>query len=221
VSKPRRVFTEHVLQVVGDRYADEDTQQIADDLGLSKAQVFHVAAKLGVRKTPEYLAALEIRQRVQFIDGSKSTRFQPGQAPWNKGVPFSAGGRSKETRFKPGQRPHTWRQIGTERLSKEGYLQRKVADTGYSPRDYKAVHHLVWIEAGREIPPGHVLIFIDGDKRNITLDNLRLITKAENMARNTIHNLPREYVEVAQLRGSLRRILANRQAKDNQHDDQK
>lgn len=214
MSRPRRVFTAANLQEVLARYPEEDTQQLADDLLLTVSQVYHIAARLGVRKSAAYQVAATARQRERFIVGSAVTRFQPGQTPWNNGVSYTAGGRSKETQFQPGSRPHTWRPIGTERVSKEGYLQRKISDTGYTPRDYIAVHHLVWIEAGREIPPGHVLIFLDSDKRNFALANLKLITKAENMARNTIQNYPRSIVQVAQLRGALRRAITNRQKKD-------
>jgi len=52
---------------------------------------------------------------------------------------------------------------------------RKVQDTGDSSKDWRFVHHLVWIEAGRELPPGHFLFFKDGDCTNITLENLELV----------------------------------------------
>ena len=61
----------------------------------------------------------------------------------------------------------------------EGYLERKVTDTGVKRIDYRLVHHLVWLAAGREIPPGHVLTFRDGDKRNFDLDNLELLTRKQ------------------------------------------
>ena len=59
----------------------------------------------------------------------------------------------------------------------EGYLQRKMADTGVTRRDYVNVHHLIWREAGNDIPPGHILIFRDGNKANFALENLELITR--------------------------------------------
>ncbi|EMM6737362.1 HNH endonuclease, partial [Pseudomonas aeruginosa] len=41
------------------------------------------------------------------------------------------------TRFKKGQKPHTWLPVGSTRISADGYLQRKISDTGYPPRDWK------------------------------------------------------------------------------------
>ena len=91
--------------------------------------------------------------------------------------------------------------IGHERVTHEGYLQRKMADTGVTRRDYVNVHHLIWREAGNDIPPGHILIFRDGNKANFALENLELITRKENMRRNSVHNLPKELAELCQLKG--------------------
>lgn len=37
-------------------------------------------------------------------------------------------------------------------------------------------HRYIWMQAGREIPPGHKLRFIDGNIDNVTLENLELVT---------------------------------------------
>ena len=37
-------------------------------------------------------------------------------------------------------------------------------------------HRYVWLHAGREIPPGYKLRFIDGNIDNVTLENLELVT---------------------------------------------
>ncbi len=62
----------------------------------------------------------------------KDTRFKPGNLPHNCGKPFHAGGRSVETQYQPGNRSGAaialYRQIGAERVTRDGYLQRKVTD---------------------------------------------------------------------------------------------
>lgn len=169
--------------------------------------VFAAAAILGLKKSAEYLASPEAcRLRCGSHVGA-DTQFKPGHQTWNKGTRFVAGGRSAETRFKPGQKPHTWNPIGHERVSDEGYLQRKMTDTGCTSRDYVAVHRLVWQEAGREIPKGYVLTFRDGDKRNFALDNLELVHRSELMKRNSLHNYPKEVAQAIQLRGALNRKI--------------
>jgi len=82
--------------------------------------------------------------------------------------------------FKMGKPPgRNVKPIGTEIIDKQGYLKRKVSDTGISNKDWQFVHRYIWQEAGREIPPGHVVAFKDGNRKNVTLENLVLMTKVE------------------------------------------
>lgn len=77
-------------------------------------------------------------------------------------------------------------------------------------RDYVNVHWIVWREAGREIPKGMALVFRDGDKSNITLDNLELVTRAELMRRNSYHNHGPEIAELVRLRAIITRQINKR-----------
>lgn len=136
------------VEAVRTRYADEKTEHIARDLGRPLGQVYRKAHSLGLKKSEAYLvspAASRLRRGDQV---GKAFRFEKGIVPWNKGTHFESGGRSVETRFKKGSKPGNWLPIGSERLSKEGYLQRKLTDTGYPPRDWVPVHHILWREAG-------------------------------------------------------------------------
>jgi hypothetical protein len=125
----------------------------------------------------------------------------------------------KETQFKKGNHPHTWRPVGSFRFSKEGYLQQKVTDTGYPPKDWRAVHNLIWEDAHGPIPPLHAVCFRDGDKSNIELENLELISRAELMRRNTVHNLPKELVEVIQIKAAIKHRITTitRKKQEKQH----
>jgi len=177
-------------------------------MGRSTSSIYARVASLGLHKSDSFLMQKRAENAQKLNDLGAQNRFQTGLVPWNAGRRFVSGGRSVETRFKPGQRPHTWRPIGTERLTKEGYLERKVRDTCVTKNDYKPVHHIVWEEAGRgEIPPGHVLAFKDGNKRNFALENLELLTRKQLMARNTIHNYGPEVAQLAQLRGAIKRQI--------------
>ncbi|MCL1861818.1 MAG: HNH endonuclease [Proteobacteria bacterium] len=156
--------------------------------------------------------ALRVRKAQGFSKNNaaiRATHFQRGQSPWNKGKHYVAGGRSAETRFKKGSIPHTHLPIGSER-DKEGVLWRKVADTRIKPQDWLPVHHIVWLEAGGEIPSGHVLCFKDGNRRNFSLDNLELATRAEIMRRNSVNNYGPEVAAIIRLNGSLKRAIVNR-----------
>lgn len=112
-------------------------------------------------------------KRYGFKTG-RDGRFTPDNYPTNGGCKVP-----NRTSFKKGQKPHSWRPIGTERLTKEGYLQRKVTDTGNSVNDYVEVHRLLWEEHNGPIPEGHIVIFRDGDRTHIEISNLMLISRGQ------------------------------------------
>lgn len=217
--RPSVKYTPEQIEAIRTRYPHERTDNIARSIGLTTDQVYKRAAALGLCKTPEYLASPEACRLSGKNQNSVACRFPKGHVPANKGTRFPgwAAGRMAETQFKKGQRPHTWRPIGAERLSKEGYLQVKLRETGVSRHDYVPVHHLVWELHHGSIPDGHRITFKDGDKTHITIDNLEAVSIADMMRRNTIHNLPEELKEVLQLQGNLnRRITCHERRKRTQ-----
>jgi hypothetical protein len=137
-------------------------------------------------------------------------RFPKGNVPMNKGVksPGFSAGRMSEHWFKKGESRNKL-PLGSTRVNSDGYLDRKVADTGYPPRDWKAVHIILWEEAHGRIPAGHRLAFKDRQKAHVTLDNLELVTAAEMMRRNSIHraSLPPELRSVIQIKAVLKRTI--------------
>ena len=102
-------------------------------------------------------------------------RFEKGHVPWVKGKHFVAGGRSVETRFKKGQRPHNYMPVGSERINTEGYVDIKIAD----PNKWKAKHVLLWEALHGPRPKGYKIIFADGNKLNVTAENLLLVSSSE------------------------------------------
>lgn len=209
---PRRFWTAAELAELSARYADTNTVQLAEELGRPLRGVYCMAEKLGLKKSPEYRAACS-RQAVENLSvGGERTRFRHGHRTWNKGVPYLAGGRAAETQFKTGQAPHTWRPIGSNRVTKEGYLQRKIQDTGVTRKDYVGVHHLVWRLHGFEVMAGHALVFRDGDRRNFDINNLELVSHAALMLRNSVHRHGPEIAQISQLIGCINRQINKRGA---------
>jgi len=105
------------------------------------------------------------------------TRFKPGLIPWNKGKKGVMTG-GKETQFKKGNRPANWRPLGSERIAEDGYVYVKTVD-GQLNKNWKVKHVLIWEAANGPAPPGHVVIFGDGDNRNFDPENLLLVSRAQ------------------------------------------
>lgn len=158
-------------------YPDTRAAALREQFRRSSRAIYHQAHELGLRKSPTYMAGPHPNRFNR--DCGAATQFKGGRRPWNKGQSYHAGGRSPLTRFKPGQQPESWCHIGTERISGDGYLRRKLTDTGYQHGDWVRVHVLLWQQHHGPIPPGHVVIFIDNDKRNIVIGNLALVTRGE------------------------------------------
>ena len=210
-TKTRQRWSEEELAFLIRHYADHKTAWIASQIGHTDKSIYQRARELGLRKSRDFLSS-EASGRLQRKDHrGRLTQFKPGHPTWNKGMKgIDIGG--KETRFKKGQKPHTWHPIGHERIC-DGYLQRKVTDTGITRRDYRPVHHLVWEAANGPIPDGHALVFRDGNRKHIVLENLELISRADLMRRNTRHNLPQPLNELVQLRAVITRRI-NKLTKD-------
>lgn len=111
----------------------------------------------------------------------RDTRFKKGQETHNKGKPFIAGGRSAETQFKKGHKPHNYKPVGTIIYDKDGYKIIKVSDEGRQRDKWCFLHRYNWEKAHGAIPQGHMVIFLDGNKENCSLDNLAVIDRGENI----------------------------------------
>lgn len=109
----------------------------------------------------------------RFNTGWEPTQFKKGHVPANKGKKGLGGW--APTQFKKGHKPANYKPVGTERVNTDGYVEIKIAD----PRTWKGKHKIIWEAANGPVPPGHVLIFADGNKLNVTLENLLLITRRE------------------------------------------
>lgn len=193
-------------------YPTTDCRDIALLLGRTERSVYSQANLMGLRKEEGH-AAKAGRIGAQH-PSAIATRFRPGIKSWNAGKHYQPGGRSTETRFKPGNRSgraiDLHKPIGTERVSKDGYLERKINDDMPLHKRWRAVHLIEWEAMNGPLPAGHALIFRDGNKQNTTLDNLELVSRADLMRRNTRHNLPPELNELIGLRAALVRKINNR-----------
>lgn len=176
--------------------------------------IYSKAKSMGLKRSAEYLASEHACRLRKGDNVGAEHRFKPGNVAWNKGMKgLQIGGQA--TRFPKGHKPHTWVPIGTEQV-RDGYLWRKVTDNG-GRFDWKQVHVMLWEQHHGPLPKGLILVFRDRNKQNIQLDNLELITRAENCRRNSIHRYPPEVKELIRLQKKLEREI--RKKADEEQDD--
>ena len=187
--------------IIRERYPFEPTKKIADDLGLSEGSVYNRAYAMGIKKDPVYLRST---QYPPGYLGGKATQFQKGQTPPNKGQKMSKDLYEKveKTMFKKGNKPMNTQPIGTIHQRKDTggkmYLYIKLADS-----KWQLLNRYTWEQHNGPIPKGMVVVYKDGNYLNNDIANLLMITKKENMARNTIQRLPKELQQVIRLKCKL------------------
>ena len=216
----KRFWTPAEEQLLRDRYPSEDTALLAAELGCTVPRLYAKANAMGLKKTEAFMEACLKRCGELRAESGKATRFQPGNSAWNEGMKgLQLGGRSAETQFKPGQvngrAAQLVQPVGAERVTDDGIRQRKIRADGPLHRRWKSVHSIVWEEAYGPIPAGHIVVFLPGaDRETIVIENLELITRAEGMKRNTIHNYPPEVKSVIRLVGKLKRTIKEAERHD-------
>jgi hypothetical protein len=198
-----------IKQQIIDLYPNHSSKYIAELLGVTISKVYNTAWGAKVKKSAEYMLTPESGR---IIEPSVANQFKPGHTPHNKGKQLNAEIYEKvaPTMFKKGNKPHNTKPNGTIniRADKTGRLYQyiKIKDC-----QWELLQRHVWTQANGEIPSGSVIIFLDGNYLNCELTNLQVITRKENMARNTIQRYPAELQEVMKLTSKLKRKTNGKQ----------
>lgn len=220
---PAHRWTSSEEEILTRLHANTPNAEIARLLGVQIHVITGKANKMGLHKSPEYLASPAACRLRRGDNVGKAHQFKPGLVPWNKGLKGVTYAGCVSTQFKPGVRSGKagnllgrsnlqYKPVGAERISKDGYLERKINDEMPFQQRWRGVHLLLWESVNGPLPRGHAIVFKDGDKRNITLDNLERVTRADLMRRNSRHNHGPEISELIHLRGVITRIT-NRKSK--------
>ena len=202
----KTTFTPAEDQVIRDNYLTMPVKTLAAKIGRSFTGIMGRLKAMG----------LEIPEQIR-VERKAIGMIKTGHVSFNKGkkqteyMSKAAIKKTLATRFKKGQLPHN--AVGF----KNGDISIRQCHPRTGGKSYKWIrvglgkwelfHLHIWQKKNGKLPKGHCLWFKDGDSMNCTLKNLELITRAENMKRNTIHNYPKELVQVTQLRGALNRQI--------------
>ena len=154
-------------------WSDEEKQYLAEitpGRGYKEIQSM-MSCKFGFDYTRHQIKGAITRNK---LNTGRTGRFEKGHATWNKGTKGLT--KANVTSFKKGQKPHNYKPLGSERITKDGYCEIKVSDTG---RRWRPKHVLIYEKHHGKVPKGSAVIFLDGDKRNFDIDNLHLVTRGQ------------------------------------------
>lgn len=178
----KRRWTEEEIDYLIGYYPKQSAKEIAESLNISINRIYNKAFTLGLKKSDQYIQEEKIRQGERLRIIGVQSRFTKGRIPANKGQKMTVEQYQKcqATMFQKGHDPHNTRYDGHERIcKKDGYILIRTMKGKYALK-----HRLIWEQANGAIPKGMILYFKDNNKQNLSLDNLELITKQENLKRN-------------------------------------
>ena len=119
-----------------------------------------------------------------------NARYPKGAVPWNKDKKGYMG--ANATSFKKGQTPKNHRPVGSERITRDGYMEVKIKE----PRTWRLKHIVVWEAENGKLPSGHVIRLLDGDKTNCNIGNLLCISRGANATSNRLNRANTDSAEL-------------------------
>ena len=119
-----------------------------------------------------------------------SGRIEKGAIPWNKNKTGYMS--ANVTSFKKGQTPKNHRPVGSERITRDGYMEVKIKE----PRTWRLKHIVVWEAENGKLPSGHVIRLLDGDKTNCNIGNLLCISRGANATSNRLNKANTDSAEL-------------------------
>lgn len=189
-------FTEEQEAKIKASYLSKSMKQLGREFNVSGSRVKRFLEKNNLHIPKEIL-----EKRI------KKSQYKKGSVPANKGKKQSefmsaeAIAKTKATRFKKGNKPHNT--LGLNTL---------VVRPDSSGRDYTYIktkqglelyHRYLWSQHFGKIPKGMIIIFKDQNTKNLEINNLKMISKEENMLRNSKINLPEEIIPTMALVSQL------------------
>ena len=122
------------------------------------------------------------------LNSGLTGRFEKGNVPPNKGRKGYTSPGAEKGWFRKGNQPWNDVPVGTVLTKADGYLWKKINDLpGSWLQNWRQLHLIIWEEANGPVPDGHRVIFKDGNRQNCVLENLMLVTLAENAVMNQCH----------------------------------
>lgn len=212
----KRIWTKEEINILLRDYQDPNifTADIAKRLDRTPSQVYNKAQTMGLK------APLE-RMRLAGKLGTNhpnavAHRFKKGSIPPNKGKKMSPEiyEKVKETMFKKGNSPVNHREVGSERINVDGYIEIKVAE----PNMWRLKHRLIWEQHNGIIPEGCNVQFKNHNTLDCRIENLYLISKSEQMRNENslMARYPKELRDVIRLKGVVKRQLRKQEKMQNE-----
>jgi hypothetical protein len=196
-------FTKRQDEIIKREYLLIPIKTLARKIGRSHVGVNHRIAAMGL------VIPIELRRQRKAIG-----MYRKGQVAFNKGkkqtefMSAEAIKKTKPTRFKKGHVPHnTIPGIGMITIRTDLRTGRKYKYIKLGLANWRELHRHNWEKKHGKIPKGMCVVFKDGNNMDCRVKNLELITRVENMIRNTIHRYTPEIKSGIRIINKLKRTI--------------
>lgn len=211
IAKPlvtRRFWSDDERKILSEMFADNYTETICKIFNRSYRSVCSQATLMGLKKSEAFMKMELERQADRLRIVGVQSRYHKGREPENKGKPMrkEVYEKVKRTMFKKGNKPHNTTYDGHERISKDGYVEIRIRLCKYVLK-----HRHIWEQANGKVPKGYIVVFKDRNPNNIVLENLELISREENMYRNSKHGYPLEVIPTLTILNKLKKKIHEKQ----------
>jgi hypothetical protein len=213
-AKKRFHFTPEQLDELTRDFAITLNIDLANRFGCSIHTVENAGFRYKLKKDSEFLKGVFRKKMMDPNHPGRKFLIKKGTSPPNKGkkqaeyMTAEAIERTKATRFTKGHLPKNTLQDHaiTERKDKSGrtYKYIRIGLSKWVP-----YHRYLWEQKYGHIPPCHNIQFIDGNSLNCTIENLYMISRAEQLKNeNSFYvRYPEEVKKLIQLKGVLKRQI--------------
>ena len=193
----RKPWTDKEVETLRRLYPDVLCKEIARQMGRCITSIYGMANKLELHKSEAFKESEYSGRITKLLIKGAEYRYKKGHKPFNKGLPMGEF-MSPETQqkfslktFRKGHIPHNTKKDGqiSMRRDNNGYTYKFIRT---SLGVWEALHVYNWEKQNGPVPDGFIVVFKTPDKINCEISNLELITREDNMRRNTIHRYPDE-----------------------------
>ena len=199
----RRPYTQQEIDYIKEHYPTTLNRDICIALGRTEGSIGSVSLRLGLKKDKVYLQKLKTGE----IGNSAKTMFTKGNASWNKGLKGLTN--KSSTKFKKGHIPHNAKESDgaiSIRKDKNGTCYRFIR---VALGKWYHYGRWVWEEKNGKIPKGMCLWHIDRDSLNDNIENLEVITRRDNIKRNSIVNYTHEQRSILKIISKINKKVSS------------
>jgi hypothetical protein len=207
----KKLWTEPELIILKKEYPTTQSILIAQKLNRTVKAIYSQANLMNLKKTEEFNRS-ESSGRMRDGEFGKASRFQKNHVSFNTGMKWDdfmtiqGKANSLRTTFKKGHLPKNTLHDGMITTRTDSKTKRTYKFIRIALGKWQMLHVYNWEQVNGKLPKDKILAF-KGSTDDCSIDNLILITRAENMKRNSIQRYPEEIKQTIRVLTKLKKTI--------------